>query len=207
MIEHEGHGHHHGTGIPWLDLVLAGAAILISVISLVVSVRHGRTMERLVEANEKQVKAATLPILRFDTGNFDIAKELPAVHFDVSNGGTGPAVIEWFTLEYKGAEIAGPADLASKCCGLTKGSHLLQYIQNSASGQTLSAGQSLVVYYMPVKGNDAELMKRLATTEQFSVTAKGCYCSVLDECWVTDFAETRPREVKGCEAERPKTRW
>ena len=62
MIEHEGHGHHHGTGIPWLDLVLAGAAILISVISLVVSVRHGRTMERLVEANEKQVKAATLAV-------------------------------------------------------------------------------------------------------------------------------------------------
>ena len=52
VVEDELHGHHHhGTGIKWLDVILASSAILISVVSLIVSVNHGRTMERLVEEN------------------------------------------------------------------------------------------------------------------------------------------------------------
>jgi hypothetical protein len=41
------------------------SAIFISIVSLIVSIHHGRTMEKLVAANEKQVEASTLPILRF----------------------------------------------------------------------------------------------------------------------------------------------
>ena len=61
MIEPEHHAHHHHTGLPWLDLVLAGSAMLVSVVSLFVSIEHGRTMERLVETNARQVRASTLP--------------------------------------------------------------------------------------------------------------------------------------------------
>jgi hypothetical protein len=86
MIEHEGHSHGHRTGIPWLDLILAGSAIFISVVSLIVSIHHGRTMEQLVAANEKQVKASTLPILRYGTGN--VSENINMVHFNLMNGGT-----------------------------------------------------------------------------------------------------------------------
>ena len=68
MTEHEPHSHAHHTGIPWLDLVLAGSAIFISIVSVIISIHHG-TMEQLVAANEKQVEASTLPILRFTNGN------------------------------------------------------------------------------------------------------------------------------------------
>lgn len=45
--EHEhGHGHGHKTGVPWLDIIVAVSAVFISVVSLVVSIAHGRTMER-----------------------------------------------------------------------------------------------------------------------------------------------------------------
>ena len=84
MIEHEGHSHGHHTGIKWLDLILAGSAIFISVVSLVVSIHHGRTMEQLVAANEKQVKASTLPILRYGTGNMN--ENINMVHFNLMNG-------------------------------------------------------------------------------------------------------------------------
>lgn len=88
MIEHDSHSHARHTGLPWLDLILAGSAIFISVVSLIVSIHHGHTMEKLVAANEKQVEASTLPILRFSTGN--MLENENAIHFD---GGTGPAVI------------------------------------------------------------------------------------------------------------------
>ena len=42
-------------------------------------------MEKLVAANEKQVEAATLPILRFTTGN--ILENSNTIHFDLRNGG------------------------------------------------------------------------------------------------------------------------
>jgi hypothetical protein len=63
MIEHESHSHAHHTLLPWLNLVIAGSAIFILIVSLIVSIRHGRTMEKLVAANEKQVEASTLPII------------------------------------------------------------------------------------------------------------------------------------------------
>ncbi|HTR23472.1 MAG TPA: hypothetical protein VMI10_05765 [Terriglobales bacterium] len=85
MIEHESHTHARHTGLPWIDLILAGSAIFISVVSLIVSIHHGRTMEQLVAANEKQVEASTLPILRFTTGN--VSDNAPSIHFDLRNGG------------------------------------------------------------------------------------------------------------------------
>jgi len=204
LVEHEQHAHHHNTGISWLDGILAGSAILISVVSLVVSVHHGRTMENLVEANERQVKAATLPILRFTTGNFDISKRLPAAHLDLTNGGTGPAIIEWLALQYKGQPIRGPESLLRACCG--PGKESFSYIQNSASGQTLGAGQSLTLLEVPQEGNDPAIFKALAGTERYEIRARACFCSVLEECSILDFEQRSPRPVKSCEAERPKNR-
>src|ERR1041385_3194415 len=98
MIEDESHSHPHHTGRPWLDLIVAGSAIFISVISLIVSISHGRTMAKLGEANEKQLEASTLPILRFSHGDM-LDNSGPGIHFDLRNGGTGPAIIEWFRLK------------------------------------------------------------------------------------------------------------
>jgi hypothetical protein len=115
MIEHEGHSHGHRTGIPWVDVILAGSAIFISIVSLMVSIHHGRTMEQLVAANEKQVKASTLPILRYVTGN--VTNNQRMIHFQVTNGGTGPAIIEWFRLKWEGQPATGAQDLLERCCG------------------------------------------------------------------------------------------
>ena len=52
MIPHEVHAHpHHQTGNRWLDMLLAGSALLVSCVSLFVAVEHGHTMQKLVEAN------------------------------------------------------------------------------------------------------------------------------------------------------------
>ncbi|HYK40170.1 MAG TPA: hypothetical protein VEU98_09080, partial [Candidatus Eremiobacteraceae bacterium] len=91
---------------PFLDLILAGSAIFISVVSLIISIHHGRTMEKLVAANEKQVQASTLPILRFATGN--MLDNAPVIHFHLENGGTGPAIIESFRIKWNGQPTNGP---------------------------------------------------------------------------------------------------
>src|SRR5438552_5457130 len=148
MIEHESHAHGHRTGLPWLDLILAGSAIFISVVSLIISIHHGRTMEKLVAANEKQVKASTLPILRFGTGNMDVNDKIKMVHFDLTNGGTGPAIIEWLRIKWNGQPTSGPRDLLDRCCQTQFSHKTVSVSRNIASGVTLPAGQSQSVFYV-----------------------------------------------------------
>jgi hypothetical protein len=52
-------------------MVVAATAILISVVSLVVTVGHGRTMEKLVAAN-------SWPLLRYDTGIWTMRLNFPS---------------------------------------------------------------------------------------------------------------------------------
>jgi hypothetical protein len=202
MIEHEAHSHGHHTGRPWLDLILAGSAIFISLISLIISIHHGRTMEELVAANEKQVKASTLPILRFSTGNMSENKSV--VHFDLNNGGTGPAIVEWLRIRWNEQPTSGPNDLFERCCG-TKPQAAITIWQSTASGMTLPASQSQTVFALRPEA-DHDLYQRLDKEARFKIEAESCYCSVLEECWITDF-KARPQNVKSCEAIPNNQRW
>ena len=204
MIEHENHTHHRHTGIPWFDLVLAGAAIFISVVSLVVSIHHGRTMEQLVAANEKQVKASTLPILRFGTGN--MSNNERRIHFQVTNGGTGPAIIEWLRLKWNGQPAAGPQDLLNRCCSQGKPPQTRSVWIDTASGNTLPARETLEFFAIRAVSSDRDLYELLDREARFKVEAEACYCSVLDDCWLTDF-KNRAREVKSCEPIPAAERW
>lgn len=192
MIEHESHSHARHTGLPWLDLILAGSAIFISIVSLVISINHGRTMEKLVAANERQVEASTLPILRFDTGN--MVENESAIRFDLINGGTGPAIVEWLRIKWDGQPTHGPANLVDRCCRRQP----IPWIWNTVSGETLPAGHSQMIFRIRAADADSGLYARLDHEVRFKIEAEGCYCSVLDECWITDF-KSRPRIVKACE--------
>jgi len=204
MIEEESHSHPHHTGRPWLDLIVAGSAIFISVISLIVSIEHGRTMEKLVAANEKQVEASTLPILRFSHGNM-LDNNVPAIHFDLRNGGTGPAIIEWFRLKWNGQPANGPLDLLDRCCSAPPHKNPVTS-WDRASGMTLAAGQRQIVFQIPGDGTDRAWYSEVNAVARFQVRAEACFCSVLKECWITDFVK-RPRNVEACEAIPDSQRW
>ena len=75
-LEH-GHGHEHKTGIPWLDGIIAVSVIFISLLSLAVSIEHGRTMAKMVDQNQKLVVASTLPLLSVYGNNYDPATKKP----------------------------------------------------------------------------------------------------------------------------------
>jgi len=204
MIEHEGHSHGHHTGIRWLDLILAGSAIFISVVSLIVSIGHGRTMEALVAANEKQVKASTLPILRYGTGN--MSDNIRMIHFNLMNGGTGPAIIEWMRLKWNGQPTTGPQDFLDRCCGGGKPVIAKSTWTDVASGTTLPARDARIVFGIRASDADPALYDLLDRDARFKVEAEACYCSVLGECWLTDFKE-QPRELKSCERIPENQRW
>jgi hypothetical protein len=203
MIEHESHSHARHTGLPWIDLILAGSAIFISVVSIIVSIHHGRTMEKLVAANEKQVEASTLPILRFTTGN--ILENSRTIHFELRNGGTGPAIIEWLRVKWNGQPTMGPSDLLDRCCR-RQSQRVPSLFQSVASGMTLPAGQVESIFQIRAADADPDSYHFLDTDARYKIEVEGCYCSVLNECWITDF-KVRPRIVQSCEPIPDSQRW
>ena len=75
-----------------------------------------------------------------------------------------------------------------------------------ASGTTLPARDIRNVFGVPANGVAPDLYEFLDREARSKVEAEACYCSVLDECWLTDF-KNQPREVKACERIPEKERW
>ena len=73
-------------------------------------------------------------------------------------------------------------------------------------GTTLPARDSLSFFSIRASDTDPAFFDLLDRDARFKVEAEACYCSVLEECWLTDFIN-QPREVKACERIPDNQRW
>jgi len=183
------HAHPRHTGTRWFDLVLALSAIFISAVSLAVAIEHGRTERDLVAAN-------SWPFLRAlysNEYNGDVA-------LGVSNGGVGPAKLDSFQLLYKGQVVASNLDLLRRCCGLGPTTEDVdRQVRNRArysivDRTVLRAGEVQEVFGVR---RDTEIGQRLAAAFP-DVAFRACYCSILDECWISTLRDIRVTPVKSC---------
>jgi hypothetical protein len=177
--------HHHKTGHSKLDLIFASLAVVLSLVSVVVALHHGKTMERLVEAN-------TWPNLSYSTGNLIDNDHTPAVTLSLTNTGVGPARIENFELFYKDKPVADGGALMSACCGAAT----RNFISSSVIGEVLPA-RDRIDFVEVLKAQNAALYDML-NTERFKLRVRACYCSVFDDCYVMDTAARRPERVAAC---------
>jgi hypothetical protein len=201
-----GHSHHHSTGIRWVDLIVASSAIFISIVSLVVSIGHGRTMEQLVNENRKMVAGSTMPFLTVGGSQFD-SKDRRRLLLILKNGGVGPARIEWFEVRYKGVPYSSEDALLHSCClsALPKGSVPSGAFYANVSGTMLPQRESIeFINFQPEVNKD--LIDALDAARR-DITFNACYCSVLDECWQTDFSSSHPKRVEECHAPPDNTLW
>lgn len=181
------HSHHNGTGIRWLDMIVAISAMFVSVVSLVVSIGHGRTMERMVKENERMVAGSTMPFLTWSGSMFDPVSNLPRRRLILKNGGVGPARVDWFELRYKGVPYGSMEQLFLNCCSaaLQKKNPLRGVLYSSVSGTMIPQRESVDVLDLR-PGVSPELMQALDSSRA-DITVQACYCSVLDECWKASF--------------------
>lgn len=190
------HAHAHKTGHKWLDLAIAFSAITISIISLFVAVAHGRTEERLVAAS-------SWPFLTFNTEKNGLEAGGGTVYLRLRNSGVGPARVKWLRMSLDGKPIGGRADLMSRCCGVPAGSPDAQIgiglvSQNSPIG-VLPARETVDILAWRALPKSKTVLSKLDGVRH-KLRAEACYCSVLDECWISDLSATaEPRKVDKCE--------
>lgn len=184
------------TGRPHFDAIVSIAAIFISAVSLYVAIQHGRTERDLVAAN-------VWPFPRAILSNGYGDKGLTAI--GVSNGGVGPAKIRSFEVFYRGVPVSSGLDLLRKCCGLGRGpgpakAAFPNGTFNSIVDETvLRPGEDNPVLRVAPSVAAPEITKRFAQVKVLTaVTFQVCYCSVLDQCWISDLRSTRTQPVREC---------
>ena len=187
--------HAHKTGHKWVDLAIALSAITISVISLFVAVAHGRTEEKLVAAS-------SWPFLTFETEKNGLDAGGWTIYLQLLNSGVGPARVKWMRMTLDGRAILNRADLMSKCCNVPGGSADEQIglglvSQNPPVG-VLPARDKVEILTWRARPGNAAVMSKLDSVRH-RLRTEACYCSVLDECWISDLTATAdPRHVDEC---------
>ena len=190
--------HAHKTGHKWMDMTVAFSALFISVVSLGVAILHGRTMERMAEANARLVAANSWPFLSYSAGTA-IADGVPRVHMSVFNSGVGPAKIESAELVWKGVAYSGDEDFLKACCGFDPASGTgpdSDLLQN----EVLRAGGQIEFLALPKSANPAvfALLQRAMLSRDLQLNV--CYCSIFDDCWQGDLTtlSLKPKPVQAC---------
>jgi hypothetical protein len=206
-----GHGHEHKTGIPWLDGIVAVSVIFISLLSLAISIEHGRSMERMVEQNQKLVVASTLPILTIFGRQFDDSGK-PMLQVTLNNSGVGPALIDRFEVRYKGVLYTDEGALLRACCAeaylKSKKSGHPQVFYSNIYGLILSARQDFYPITIKPDKDGLDLYNAFnRVRDGDDLTYHACYCSVLNECWETNFDHKRPQPVKECKVAPREKLW
>jgi hypothetical protein len=188
------HAHPRHTGMRWFDLVMALSAIFISAISLAIAIENGRTERNLVAASSWPFLRAVL-----SNGGGEAPDEQTAV-IGVSNGGVGPAKLESFEVFYRGQAARSGLDLMRRCCGLgptdedvkrqmPHGHHF-----EITDHTVLRPGEAKETFGVRPGSDVGDRFAGLITEIKF----RACYCSILNECWVSNLLDTHMQPVKAC---------
>ena len=180
----------------WFDIAAGGAAIVVSVVSLIVA-------KQTADANTRLVEASTWPFLQLDSSNTDDQNHF-LISLAITNSGVGPAKLESLEVFWHGKAYATSFDLMTACCGWKPpteipGSTAAPTGINTApvSHLVIRAGESRRFLAVP-PGNQLAAWHRLDMVRYSELKYRACYCSVFDECWTTDFASLHPTPVDLC---------
>jgi hypothetical protein len=185
-----------------LEMAVAIAALVTSVTSIWLSLSQGDDMARLVQAQ-------SWPYLEYQTSNSadDGTKQIDIA---VRNSGVGPAKIESFSISYDGKPAKGWAALIRACCApdghpINTTADLLADTDNRMMSarlrqRVLRASDSITLMRLPRTDANGALWAKL-NEARFKLEMRVCYCSVFDECWVSDLRSTEQHAVRTCPAD------
>ena len=205
---HPPHTHkdgHKAGGPRWFDVLITLTLVIISIGSLYVSVHTGETMEKLVEQNERLVRASSTPLLQFSHGNavLDEATQMtrPALIFSVENVGSGPARVVWFEVRHEGEPLSRIDALGAAL--QPAGSLSMTTVTAPVADTLMTAGEDrrILLWERPPESDAVGLQtwQRL-NDARWNLEVEVCYCSLFDECWISQAKADVPQHVAACDA-------
>jgi hypothetical protein len=200
---HQPHGRHGGGGLPqWLELTIAGTALVTSICSIVIAIHHGHTMEKLVEAN-------SIPYL---IGGFSTATTTgdKVLSLDFLNRGVGPAHERSLRVKVDGQYVTSMGELIAKslppdqAAEVAKARHdgILQILKNNVHTRFVPGSGEQLVFRIPRTEENSRYWDILEkSADKWDV--EYCYCSVFDDCWEVRGVWGEPTRIEACTREEP----
>src|SRR5712671_328908 len=177
-VETQAESHAHKTGHKWVDLIVAFSALFISVVSLGIAILHGRTMEKMADANARLVAANSWPFLSYGAG-WVTTNGVTAINMHVANTGVGPAKIESAELVWKGVAYDGDRAFLKACCDLdpASGAHVDSTL---VPYEVLRAGEQIkfLEFSQPANPTVFAALQRAILSQDLQLNV--CYCSIFD---------------------------
>lgn len=151
------------------EMIVAFSALLISVITAAIGV-YSAYIDRAY------ARASVWP-------RVEVFRSFSTHHFEyrVTNSGTGPALIKYAKVEFDGKVIQRWRDIPN----------IPVFTQSQLSSRILPSEDSM----KPIEYN-GELSENFLDMDA-SITINICYCSIYDECWISD-KNNVPKEVEKC---------
>jgi hypothetical protein len=186
------------TGHRLADLAVAFSALFVSLCSLGIALHHGRTMQRLVEANSR-------PFIQITTSNGQPAADSAsqALTVLISNPGAGAARVERFSILVDGQPVKDISEALLRLAGLPgnspqQSSVLGPMTYSAVAPSYLKAGSEQTVLRWPRTASNASIWDKDAAAGSNRVKFEACYCSIFDECWIENSHTFRPTAVASC---------
>jgi hypothetical protein len=186
--------HHHRTGRAWVDVVLGVSAVAISLTSLLLAVGNGNAMQRLVQAN-------SWPFVSLSVSNRNEAGD-KLLRLVAQNKGVGPARVQTLEVFYDGKPMSGPRTLIHAILGPAANDLHIPFDTSAIVGEVLSSKELAYLLTVKDKSISPEILEKLSN-ETKNIGFRTCYCSVFDECWISDRTGATlspPQAVKSCPA-------
>jgi hypothetical protein len=195
---HQPHARRHG-GLPqWLELSIAGAALVTSISSIAIAVHHGQIMEKLVQANS----------VPFVIGGFsDVTPEGERVlSLDLLNRGVGPAKQRSLRVKVDDRYVTSLPELLAASLGPEQAqaaSKPLDFAANKVKMRFLAPGGALQAVFRSVKTPENTQYWEALEAAQPRWSLEYCYCSVFEECWFVPNKWEEPQPIEECVRDEP----
>lgn len=149
------------------------------------------------DATQKMQTGGVMPFVTFGTSNGD-AEGNQDIALTLTNNGVGPAILGPIEIRYEGKPMTTPIDLLRTCCTKSE-TQALRFSTSPSTGIAVRPGETIEFVSFP-RTPQSEGVWQTFNKERWKLKVRACYCSIFNDCWVTEGMQGLPKAVNKCPA-------
>ncbi|MDZ3830471.1 MAG: hypothetical protein U0S50_01475 [Sphingopyxis sp.] len=176
---------------------LTAAHFLIGLPALIASLALAYFAFVQADATRKMQTGGVMPFVTFGTSNVGDKGEAH-ISLSLTNNGVGPAILGPVEIWYEGQNIAGPGELLNTCCDAGDANRLA-FSTSPSTGIAVRPGEEVRFLGLP-RTPENEAVWQAFNRERWKLKLRACYCSIYQDCWITEGMQAIPKPVAACPA-------
>lgn len=149
------------------------------------------------DATQKMQTGGVMPFVTFGTSNGDEDGNQD-ISLSLTNNGVGPAILGPIEVRYEGKLINTPIELLKTCCAKA-GIEGVRLSTSPSTGIAVRPGETIEFISFP-RTPESERLWQTFNKERWKLKVRSCYCSIFNDCWITEGMQGLPKPENKCPA-------